>query len=84
MEKKDDQILVEYSQAGNSPFMIVKGPVGPDDETMYFVVAGKLRISDYFKTEDAAIKDAESITWAKISALLEMYKIGKNEQEIKD
>ncbi len=63
--------MLEYKQAGDSPFMLI-GKLKEDDEGKdYFCVIGPHRVTAIYGTEEEAIAEAMVITWAKIGAVVE-------------
>ena len=73
MNEKGEK-LHEILPAGESPFSVVKGYRDDSDIRAYFVVCGTHRVSKLFESEEEAIKDAEVISWIKISALVDAWK----------
>ncbi len=71
---KEGSKMFEYFPAENTPFMAVKKLIEDDKESdtfEYFCVCGPHRVTEIFGTIEEAIKDVQSITWAKIGAVIE-------------
>lgn len=60
--------LIEYEQIENTPFTVVKREE-ENDETNYYVMFGKYRISEAIKNQEEARANARELDWWKIMSV---------------
>ena len=78
MNKSDclNEELIKFTDVENTPFTVIS----KEDE--HIVMLGKYRVSETFENQEEAIKDAESITWNRITQLITI--MLRLDEEVKD
>ena len=71
--------LINFTQVENTPFTVIS------KEEQHIVMLGKYRISETFESKEEAIKDANSITWNRITQLITvMLRLDEEIKELKN
>ena len=70
--------LINFTEVENTPFTVIS------KEEQHIVMLGKYRVSETFESKDEAIKDANSITWNRITQLITvMLRLNEEVKELK-
>lgn len=68
--------LINFTEVENTPYTVIS------KEDQHIVMLGRYRVSETFESKDEAIKDANSITWNRITQLITV--LLRLEEEVKE